>query len=571
MSFLDQPAFARLKNRRVLEIATAIALCVVLLMAIHLRFFKMPRTPITDRDTWGYFHPALAVFFNGTFEQSERQFLYPGFTLLVMRAKQNVDFLAAVQSVIGLIGGAFLWLAWMKLRRFFAPERFAIFGVAFAHALLGILMIAVYLLSLRRVVLEHTIRPEAIFPSVSAFLLWLSLVFLDEAFLKKKRTALLWLQGTLILFASSVLYLLKPQWGVSLIFAALPLVVVFFAGSYRVKFAMIAAAIAGVALSYFALFLPEEKLNEKFNARTMPFLPTLMFCIHANIIYPELLRDIESPSPPYDRAFLQAVADDVKYALTNPPGVGVYPSLGFDPDYIIYRSKAMRLMESHFDGDPKGYGKFCEHYYFMAVRHQPLAMVKKVLGELRLFYRLRGNVTDCLKNFVYTVRYSYSLNLLDNSTTISPDVQKWDVLKRYRDEVAALADSEERVHEHKLVTMLQKFLDVTYLLVLFAFVVIGLIFRKMRTVSPTLFSLPPLFVGLWLFSFNFGLTLTTALTHSMKVSRYTDVQFAFTVFSYFAAALWIVVFVLEFLRARKIEAEPARERQVEKNESRELM
>jgi hypothetical protein len=50
------------------------------------------------------------------------------------------------------------------------------------------------------------------------------------------------------------------------------------------------------------------------------------------------------------------------------------------------------------------------------------------------------------------------------------------------------------------------------------------------------------------------MTLTGAVAHSMKVSRYIQVQFAFTLFSYFALLLIVIAVGSEFFRLRKVEA-----------------
>jgi hypothetical protein len=51
--------------------------------------------------------------------------------------------------------------------------------------------------------------------------------------------------------------------------------------------------------------------------------------------------------------------------------------------------------------------------------------------------------------------------------------------------------------------------------------------------------------------FNFDMTLTGAVAHSMKVTRLTQVQFAFTLFSSFALLLILIAVGSEFFRLRK--------------------
>ena len=132
------------------------------------RRFSLPLTPITDPDTWGYLSPALFKLTNGGFIHAHgRNFVYPAFLLVMLRMFGDFRAIVVAQHLLGLAGGGLLLMTWHRVRIFIATSRLG----DRAHAILGVILLAVFLLAGEPLRAEMELRPEGI----CAFLLSLNL------------------------------------------------------------------------------------------------------------------------------------------------------------------------------------------------------------------------------------------------------------------------------------------------------------------------------------------------------------------------------------------------------------
>src|SRR5438270_7778173 len=75
------------------------------------RRFSLPLEPVADLDTWGYLAPALFKLTRGEFTHAcGRNYVYPGFLLLVLRMFGDLRAIVIVQHLLGLAGGGLLLL-----------------------------------------------------------------------------------------------------------------------------------------------------------------------------------------------------------------------------------------------------------------------------------------------------------------------------------------------------------------------------------------------------------------------------------------------------------------------------
>jgi hypothetical protein len=540
MPFRRALNFAMLHQRRLLQLVTSIFLLVIFIEAAHVRFAHLPKVPISDRDTWGYLSPALAKFTTGDFLLSYRSFPYPGFLWLILKTTHQFSAIVITQALVSLAGGGLLGLAWLKLRRFL-PEH-AVLRIV--HAALGLLLLASWLFAARHILLEHTIRPEPVFIAFSALQLWLELGFIEAAFVTSAmRKALLF--AFFAVFNALLLYLIKPEWGLAVFTALLPPVVAFFAGKWRTQ---LAVTCAGAALAFYGLFwFPESVFHERYSPEAN-FLPSLLFCMHANMIRPEIERDLAvNTKPPYRRSLLKIVSSQLDVALHNPPGTREYRSLGYDPDYILYRAPTLPLIRARL-GSAQAFSQFCFHYYWMAWLHQPTRMAGKILGELHLFYRFNSEVSESQKSkYLLVSHYRSALGDLRDSAGHAPNLANWPPFTDYVQSVQNLSNTVTFIRQQKFLLRLYGFINCTYLLCLLAVLASAAVAQFLpagRKINPR-FKPCPLLLAMWLFSFNLGMTLTVSIVHSMKIGRFTQVQMTYTLFSYFAGALLLLGWLFE--------------------------
>jgi len=528
------------RPRLLLRLVTGVILLLLFVEAIHLRFGRMPDQPISDHDTWGYLSPSIAHFTIDQFRVSYRSFPYPGLLLLILESTHRFSSIVTVQNLISLGGGIILGLAWLKLRRFL-PERPAI---VILHTALGLLLLTTWLLAARHVLMEHLIRPEPVFVAFSALQLWLELSLLEAAFVSvARRKALVFTFFTV--FNTLLLYLLKPEWGLALGVALLPPLFVLLKCSWRLKTITAGGAAALCFLVFF--WLPEKAFQRKYSPEAN-FLPSLLFCVHANLIEQEIELDLASPAqPPYPRDFLETVSSQVKYALSNPPASHVYRSLGFDPDYILYRAPTLPLIRTRL-GSADAFAGFCYHYYAMAWLHQPSKMAHKILREMHLFYRLDSEVSESGKaRYKLDEHYATALEVMQQSTARDTALAPWPPLQDYIASLQKLSTTTALIRQHSSLARIFATINSTFLPAS-AIMLLGLLLwcliPKIRQ-TETFSTVHPLVLGAWLFSFNLGMTLTVSIVHSMKVGRFTQVQMTYTLFSYFAAILLLAAWLME--------------------------
>jgi hypothetical protein len=520
--------------------------------AAWLHFVKMPLTPLSDRDTWGYVSPAVSVFTEGFFRQSHRSFVYPGFLSMILRVWQDFSGVIFAQGGLALLGGGFLWMAWRKFSRFL-PERVLGNGL---HTGLGVLMMAGYLLSMRHIELVHTLRPEAIFPAFASLQIWLTLAAIEAFSLTRKGWTLFW-TGLFMVVNAGLLYMLKPEYGFALGFSVLPLIFALRTPGAvrRVAFACLSFS---AVLVFTLFFLPQKRLTQAFRPTSTPFLPKVLFSLHAKQIYPQLLRQAETATD--SRVFLEALCAELKVTLEelSKEGARRYPTLGFDPDQIMYRSPIPKMLEKQFGGGA-GAAAFCYRAYFEAWLHQPLAMSSKIVRELGWFYGFGASPTGGLRGAdPLQPKFAESLAVIRDAGKgkFAAQLARWPVLAQYGESVRALSQDAPVVRQATWVSFILRGVDRTFFPLLCGFLggCVALFFSSRLRAATAGFAVSPAALGGMLLLFNFGMTLTGAVAHSMKVSRYIQVQFAFTLFSYFALLLIVIAVGSEFFRLRKVEA-----------------
>src|ERR1041384_2778402 len=161
---------SRASGKWIRQSAYWIAIAAIFMWAACRRF-SPPLDPIADLDIWGYLSPALLKLTRGEFVHAQgRNFVYPGFLFLILRAFGDLRAIAVVQHVLGLAGGGLILLMWRRVRSFSASSPVG----DRSHSVLGLFLVAVFLLAGEPIRAEMEIRPEGI----CAFLVALNFYFL---------------------------------------------------------------------------------------------------------------------------------------------------------------------------------------------------------------------------------------------------------------------------------------------------------------------------------------------------------------------------------------------------------
>jgi hypothetical protein len=129
----------------------------------------------------------------------------------------------------------------------------------------------------------------------------------------------------------------RPSFWLAALGSLLPVCLVFLRrGWFREKVAIFLGAIAGLTL----LVLPERLLAYHDDVDRV-FVPMLLFSQHADIIRDQMAADLAASAQlPYAREWLVRIHSVLRSEIqksfeANPEH---YPSLGFDPEYLMYRA-----------------------------------------------------------------------------------------------------------------------------------------------------------------------------------------------------------------------------------------
>lgn len=524
------------------SLVIGIALAIVLLSGLAARY-SAPSAPIYDRDTWTYLSPSAHLLASGQLVKSYRSFPYPATLYVILATFHNFTAITFFQAILGMLGGWFLWLSWLKLKEWFPFERA---GLDLIWQAMGVVMLFGYLVARSPIILEHTIRPESTFPFLAALQLYLSLSYLSAAFKGGHRKKSGFFCAGLV-FVSLLMYLWRPNWALALPFSVAPVAAVWWYQPLP-RFKTVLAAFTGAALFLLLFWVPEAVLTHKFCRKERPFVPSLLLSIHAKPIRKVVADELEGRAPsPYDKALLKEVQDALDYAFSGPPEAEAYPSLGFDPDYLLYRSPILNRISSVLGSEH--FPSFCFHFYLQAWRRYPSDMAGKILTEMHLFYGTagkehtpgRGRRVSVSQRYNLKSRYEQASTLLSKA---DPAFTQLPLVRRYAEALDQLKTKETILKQPKRLVILVRAIDSSYIFVLGAYLVfacVGLLTKRLKEFRPIIL------LGLWCFSFNFGMTLTTSVVHSMKIGRYTEMQYQFTVFSFFAAGAIMVLLAIQKL------------------------
>jgi len=429
-----------LNNLKLRTFAPVAIECVGLIFILAVAWgvrLDLPTVPISDPDTWGYLHPCLAFFSDRGFLQTNgRDWLYPFLVAVFIKTTGSIAGLLVWQKALGLAAAllmALAWRLWVSLLPLSPWQKVPI-------ALLGLLPIYIQQINPQNLLFEVQIRPE----SVLAFVIYAQLTcvfgFCRYRWKSPKKWPALIFGGLAILFAAAALSL-KPSWLFAAAATVLPVVVGMYSGGTRLPgWVRFGAPILGVLLVVSLLWLPDRLLYTR-DATSRTFMPGTLFTIHADLIEKDLERKVaELPdSDPEKERITPILAELRKEMITARSVSHGYETLGFDPDYLFYRSKFNFFLWDISGHSAENYRRLCLGSYRDAFLHNPVGFARKIIGQYKHFlfpsYSTFYRPSIDLQKHYRTTLASYDKSLI---TDYPGEVRG--LLRTYLEDVAREAD-----------------------------------------------------------------------------------------------------------------------------------
>jgi hypothetical protein len=520
-------------KRTVVPLIYSVSLLALLLVAAAARF-RLPQTPLFDPDYGGYLRPALSMLTGHGFPHiGGRDCLYPGFIFIVLKIAGDFRAISVVQHVLGLATGALMIVACQRgvllLRHPFGSPR-----VPSLVSFLGLLPAAAYLSAPSAIFFEQSIRPEAIFPFFAVLSICLNIEFIHCRWIIKTPARAAWL-GAAQMVVSVIAYKLKPSFGFALILVNLPIAASLLTSGMTIRLKALMTTGAAVFCALFLLW-PESVLKRS-DPDAYTFLPETLLTIHADMIRDQMAADLANNlSGPFPRQDVQTLLDHLNAELpaARLPQNRPYPSLGFNPDYLLYTDPVFRGVTSRKHDAFRERAELGYYYYERTFLHRPARMLGKVWGQMRIFYHFGAADREQLfgkgfrlRNARANLRAEYQRNIdLYDEPGAAARFDEYPPARPFIETSRRLSRAPAIVEQEPILTFVQRILEVLYLPGL----LVVLLISGWAACTGRLHSgwLTPISVTLLVLSYNLGNNLTVAVVHSLDVRRYIDNELAYT-------------------------------------------
>ena len=507
--------------------------------------FRLPLDPIADPDTWGYLSPALRKLTGAEFGHTNgRNFIYPGFVLLVLRLFADFRAITIAQHFLGLLAGAVFLLTWKRARIFVPNPRIG----RIAHDLLGLAGAAIFLLQWQTIVFEKEIRPEGICAFALSITFYLLIQFLACFFLEHRRTAT-FAYAIALAFTAIFLASIKPSFGLASLFVLSPIIALFWRSGWwwqKVWFSL------GFVFSAAVLLLPEHFLSRN-DEMSRTFVPTTLFVVHAELIHDQLANDLaKNVSLPYSRDRLERLYLALRTEIEKSRTVRqyAYHSVGFDADFLMYDPNSIAVQaRREFRGDVTALCAFYRFYYGRIWEKRPLQVLAKVARQMQIFYLPYCRAYDPRISRKLGGDYRYSVVSLSD-----PMCRKvwmdYPPAVDFMNRTEELARRELRFRLLPIIPTAVLLMSISYLTWLAIALVLAVIvaltsgrWRRLRFIAALV---------VFSFSFNAACCLEVATIISLENRRYMTVQMYSTLLAQLLGFWFILEFVVQMWERRRV-------------------
>jgi hypothetical protein len=487
-------------------------LAVVLILAVAAwQRVRLPPIAVADPDSWGYLSPALTLPSSGQFVQNNgRDWFYSALIWVGLESSGSMAGLVRFQQTLGLLSGVLMAMCWRLWAQFLPGSAGREAGVA----VFGAMTLALYLWRPDSLVFEMQLRPE----SVWCFFIFLQLVFL-LAYCRARWVhhcygAAFW-HALAVFPLAYVNVLLKPSWGLAWVVTVLPVFIGIFGARKGLIIRMLAPA-AALALTVLVLWLPVRAVFSR-DQMGPARLPLALFTIHAKWILKNFEEKastlpVDSEEGRFLSRFLPVFREEFAHTMDED---SVYRQLGYDADYLRYRSPIFKWLNEEEGIADKRLLAFCYESYFETLRSQPGGMAGKIWRQFRLFL-LPEDATFYKRGTNYRDKYQVTVERLPEQPPGLSENMKH-LYGDFRAEAARASTMAAPVEPWRLMQRLA--IGVAFLvpIVLFLFVIL-LVICLSRPVLGDL-RLAGL-TALMLYAAPAANALTVSVVHALDVSRY---------------------------------------------------
>lgn len=513
---------------------TAALFCLIIFIAFVQRMITI-QLPIFTADSWGYVGNAISNYGSGGFIHSpSRTFVYPYFLQVILNIFHDFSAIAVVQHLLGIITGIFIYLIWLELGRMLVLK----IKDKLLYNCAGLIPLFVYITSDSAVVIEKYIMRESIYPFFLVMMAFFVIRLIRA--LKEKRENQVYLFTNLSMFTNYLIFVFQSRWGGTLLFnGALYALMLFFIFKGRIlpKGRIVKKAALLVLLPFVLMFVfiytPENFIKTGGNTAGSFLSPHLLFS-HANIVSLDLEKDINDPDfDKFDKKVLIGLKGHIEDVMANGDHSG-FPTLGFNPDLFTYGPGKSFLLNNL---DDETYIYFCRYYFIKTITKHPFLYLKKVLGQLGIFYNLKGGMyPDRMQSSdIHQWRGTYKFLTLDKTACFP--------YNKFYSRVKGIV---ERTGDTKKITFAVDFLmlfalGIVYVPVLLLFcALLTFIITKRKNSSYTKLIIPGLFI-LYLFLCNFCISFSNASIFILENRRYLEDQYLLVLLSQSLAITFCVI------------------------------
>lgn len=492
-------------------VAGWIGLTVLLIAGLIVRL-HLPPIALAEHDSWGWLGPALNwVGGQGFHEEFEREWLYGAFLAFGLKFTGSFAGTILLQQTLGLAAAVFIWLTWQRWVSLLPVN----FWWELVSVPLGLFLLGLYLFNPITLVLELAVRPEAIMAFVAFLQLYCVVSFCQFRWRNFHPTACL-IFGALSLPLAWAMFVLKPNWALAVPATTLPVVLGLLPGSVPRLSRWLPLA-AGFTLIGLGLWLPGKLLFLR-NDQPRLVLPMTLFTIHADLIEASMREELMDPNlSPERRKFLEDFLPRLERELeTAIQDNKYYRTLGFDPDYLMYRASLFPYLLNGGAMSRSELAAFCRQSFLSSLVSQPLGYAHKVLTQWHYFI-FPDDATFFRKRIALDKLCQHAASVLPDQPDEKYQPATRSLMQTYLDALQRAAAAPHEVH---VVPAFRQFFQTvgpfSPAIVLGFFLVLTLCL-----VWPPLTALRlPGLVAVLIYSAPAGNALTVAMVHALDNSRY---------------------------------------------------